>query len=151
MEHPLKISKSELENGKRWHGRHWFTVALLVEKNNLSLQKLPNYFLYNNLRCNQPGFCILFAKDEICHPEKEKTYFSCLFCSCPFFWPCMEEKTETIDKNCIFAASLSELKNDENKTSLPPCDKCVFIHDINWVKKNIHLAAEEIQKILLRK
>jgi len=147
----LELPEKTIIKCKNWHNRHWFIIATLTERKNLSLKELSSYFLYDNLRRNEPKFCILLEQNKFCHPEVDMTTFSCLFCACPFFWPCIEEKIESVDKKCAFAEFLAEQKTDRGKKMISCYEKCTFIHDINWVKENLHLASEEIQKILLRK
>lgn len=68
---------------EEWEDTHHEKLIKILNKlNNKSINEVQEYFLYDNMKVNEPDYCELYALNEICH---DMDNLNCLFCACPYF------------------------------------------------------------------
>lgn len=68
---------------KEWFETHASKHAVILEKlTHLSDLDVIEYFRFENMVINEPGFCLLYAENKKCH---DMEHLNCYWCACPYF------------------------------------------------------------------
>ncbi|MDB2405689.1 hypothetical protein N9W00_02010, partial [Arcobacteraceae bacterium] len=66
-----------------WHEEHSQKHKEIIEKiSHLSDEQIIEYFSFENMKVNEPDFCVLYKQNKQCHDMEN---LNCYLCACPNF------------------------------------------------------------------
>jgi len=116
------------------HGlKHQKIVQKLEDKND---DEVIEYFLYENMKKNEPNFCVLYAKNKKCHDIKN---LNCYLCACPNFRFEVNQGFDTFKgKKVLSCCSINSKKGklfESTDVIHQDCSDCVVPHKKAYIKK----------------
>jgi Zn-finger protein len=111
-------------------------VKKLVDKG-MSEQEIVDYFLYPGMSKKEPGFCILYGCDKVCHSlPREK--LNCFDCYCPYYelvvW---NDGEKDITGRCAMGSEYMTFFTTATGEQILDCSNCWFPHTEKVVKKSL--------------
>ncbi len=130
------MENPNIQKLRNWQRAHWGKVRTIIFQNDVLVERIAEYFLYDNLKSKHPDFCHLFKINSFCHEGVSREKFCCFFCACPYFSSLGEE-------DGIYGKCLREENSSRRLANgFLDCVDCTFIHDLDWSRKNIELRRE---------
>ena len=112
--------------------KHMQIIAKLEGK---SRDEIIAYFDYENMKKQEPNFCLLYAKNKKCHDMK---HLNCYLCACPHF-RFDDAGIKKIGEKTLYSFCSIHHKNGavfESDLALhQDCSNCIVPHKENFVKK----------------
>ncbi len=132
----------------------WFTAHAakhkkIVEKllqQGFDTEQIIDYFDFESMVKNEPGFCPLYAEGRKCH-EMEK--LNCYLCACPNF-RFSDEGVDKIEGKIRY--SFCSIDSKEGRAGIygekihQDCSKCSVPHHRNYVQKHFSLEWFEVMQ-----
>ncbi len=121
---------------QKWCDDHAKKHALIMSKlEGKSTEAIIKYFDYDNMRQEEPDFCILYAKNKKCHDMKK---LNCYLCACPHF-RFDDVGIEKVGEKKLYSFCTIHHKKGaifESADALhQDCSNCIVPHKENFVKK----------------
>jgi len=107
-------------------------LKIIKRENIKTIEDIPAFFLYDNMRIYDAAFCPLYERNEKCHIGIADEKFCCLFCGCPFF----DSKYRNDDRHEYGACTNNIGRGVRNSNGYWDCTDCAIVHDIDWILQN---------------
>jgi len=116
---------------KDWQSLHVKKHEDILKKlDDKSIDEIIDYFMYENMKKNEPDFCLLYKENKKCHDMKK---LNCYFCACPEF--SLVDDVH-IKSKCVVNskfASIFEVKGEFHQD----CSNCLIPHKSSYIKNKI--------------
>ncbi len=132
-----------------WFARHAKRHKKIVDKllaSGMEQAAIIDYFDYDNMKENEPGFCPLYTKNEKCH---EMEHLNCYLCGCPIF---RFSDEGIVEKNGAMqmsgcATHRRQGRLIESKGQIhQDCTYCTLPHERAYIEQVFHTDWLEIMK-----
>jgi Zn-finger protein len=132
-----------------WYNEHANKHKLIVDKlvaKNYSKEQIIDYFDFESMVKNEPGFCPLYAENKKCHNMKS---LNCYLCACPNF-RFKDEGIEKVEDKTKY--SFCSIASKDGKIGVygnaihQDCSGCTVPHHKEYVSKHFDLDWRKIMK-----
>jgi len=133
-----------------WFSEHAYKHKKIVDSlSHLKIDKIIEYFDYDNMRQKHSNFCPLYASNSKCHDMKK---LNCYLCGCPYFR--FDDNGLYLDdnKNMVYSYCIKNYGEKiiaENKIH-QDCSKCTIPHTKKFISENFNLDWKNIMKYVTR-
>jgi len=121
-----------------WFKNHAKKHQEIVKK--VSVDKLIEYFRWENISKTNVDFCPLFAENRKCHKMQN---LNCYLCACPNF--CFDDSAKSLKSWCSID-SKDGAKIEHNGIIHQDCSRCNIPHDEGYIKKHFDTSWLKIMK-----
>lgn len=112
-----------------WFEQHAQKHATIMQKlEHLSDEEVIEYFRFENMVKNEPGFCPLYKEKKPCHDMKE---LNCYLCACPNFR--FDDEALKIKSHCSIE-SKDGAKFEHEGIIHQDCSNCTVPHHKNYIQ-----------------
>jgi len=119
-----------------WHEEHSQKHKKIIEKiSHLSDEEIIEYFSFENMKVNEPDFCVLYKENKQCHDMEN---LNCYLCACPNFR--VGKSSSTCSINSKDGGSIESSDGFIHQD----CSKCTVPHKVDYIKKNFDRSWKEI-------
>lgn len=121
---------------REWFDAHAAKHAAVMEKLKvLSDAEVIEYFRFENMVQNEPGFCPLYAQKRKCHDTQE---LNCYLCACPNF-RFNDAGFETVEGKVLYSTCAIDSPDGERymgeKAIHQNCTGCLVPHRESYIAK----------------
>ncbi len=123
-----------------WFNSHAAKHKVLMQKlAKLDKNQIIEYFDYENMKLNEPDFCVLYAKNKKCHDVEN---LNCYLCACPNF-RFNDNGFNSKDGNLLLSFCAINSKDGAQIVSKncihQDCTKCSVPHLKDYISNNFSL------------
>ncbi|WP_457749719.1 hypothetical protein [Sulfurimonas sp.] len=135
---------------KNWLREHGVKHKKIVEKlltQDLTQEKIIEYFDFENMKEKESDFCPLYAQNKKCHDMKE---LNCYLCSCPNF-RFSDAGIQSIENKIQYSFCSIDSKDGRQgvygEKIHQDCSRCQVPHTKEYVHKHFDLEWNKIMQI----